>query len=72
MDQADVFVALGVNAARDTREARAFAIDLHDAGHWIELAAFATKDDAKAAMARAVSKGASAAHLRVRKLHDEE
>lgn len=71
MDQVDVFVALGVNAARDTRIRAGYAVDYHEGGHWIELALLATRDDAQAAIDRAVGKGASPAHLRVRKVHDD-
>lgn len=69
MDQKDVFLALGVGAARDTRERPAFAVDFHEHGHWVELAGFLTKADAEDALGRAVDKGVSPAHLRVRKVH---
>lgn len=72
MDQADVFVALGVVAARDTRSRAGYAVDFHEGDHWVELAIVATREDARAAIDRAVGKGVSPAHLRVRKVHDEE
>lgn len=72
MDQADVFIALGVLAARDTRSRVGYAVDYHEGGHWVELAILATREEARAAIDRAVGKGASPAHLRVRKVHDEE
>lgn len=68
MEQGDVFLALGVNAARDTRDRSGFAIDLHEGSHWIELAVVPTRGDAEAAVERAVGKGASPARLRVRKV----
>jgi hypothetical protein len=71
MDQRDVFVALGVNAARDTRGRVGYAVDYREGGHWIELALLATRDDAQAAIDRAVGKGASPAYLRVRRVHDD-
>jgi hypothetical protein len=71
MDQKDVFVGLGVGAARDTAGRSGFAVDLHEGGHWMQLAVLPTKDEAKAAIARAVSEGVSEAHLRVRKVHVE-
>lgn len=68
MDQRDVFVALGVNAARDTRARSGFAVDLHEGSHWIELVVLPTRGDADAAVGRAVGEGASPARLRVRKV----
>jgi hypothetical protein len=72
MDQRDVFVALGVNAARDTRCRVGYAVDFHEGDHWIELVVLPTRDDAKAAIERAVAKGASPAHQRVRRVHAED
>lgn len=72
MDQKDVFVGLGVNAARDTRGLSGFAVDVHEGDHWVELAVLPTRDDAKAAIARVVGAGATPAHLRVRKVHVDD
>lgn len=72
MDQRDVFVALGVNAARDTRLRGGFAVDLHEGEHWVELVVLPTRDDARAAIERAVGRGASPAHLRVRRARAED
>jgi len=44
-------------------------VDFHEHGHWVELAGFLTKADAEDALGRAVVKGVSPAHLRVRKVH---
>lgn len=67
----DLIISLGLAASRATAGYGAFAVDAHEDGHWVELATFASKADAEDAISQAVDAGASAAHLRVRKLHRE-
>jgi hypothetical protein len=60
--------ALGAVAAGATRGKAAYAVDRRDGDHWVQLAGFITRRDAKAAVATAVEAGVDPAILRVRKL----
>jgi hypothetical protein len=71
VEQSDVFVALGAQAARDTAGRRAFAIDLREGDHWVQLAGFFTRSDARAALVNAVRAGVDPEGLRVRKRRAE-
>jgi hypothetical protein len=68
MNQSDTVAALGAVAAGATHGKAAFAVDRHDGDHWVQLAGFLTRRDAKAAIANAVEAGADPEILRVRKL----
>ena len=63
--------ALGSVAVGSTAEQARFAVDMRQGEHWVKLAGFPTKGDAKAAVARAIEAGADATTLRVRRFHME-
>jgi hypothetical protein len=67
MDASDVMAALGSEVAGATTGQGGFAVDMRQGDHWVKLAGFQTKGDARAAVARAVEKGADATTLRIRR-----
>lgn len=69
MDASDAIASLGAVAAGATAGQSAFAVDGREGDHWVQLAGFPSKVDARAAIARAVREGADPSSLRVRKLH---
>jgi hypothetical protein len=71
MDASDVMAALGSEAAGATTGQSGFAVDMRQDDHWVKLAGFRTKGDARAAVARAVDAGADATTLRIRRFHLE-
>ncbi len=71
MDASDVMAALGSEAAGATAGRARFVVDMRDGDHWVKLAGFPTKADAKAAISRAVEAGADPTTLRIRRFHIE-
>lgn len=71
MDASDVMAALGSVAAGATAGQARFAVDMRQGEHWVKLAGFPTKGDAKAAVARAIDAGADATTLRIRRFRIE-